>query len=541
MSMSTVLTASGYEVEMTSGNALRLGTDQVDALSAISGSGAPNKLAILGNSITGLGASPRNLLSATGWLPGATIATSATTFPVYWNLTRGVAPIKWVASTGGTTGTVEPDWPHYAPAGTTVQDGTVVWTATAIGGGGNNTSWAFGWWHIAQALSGQRLDEAVIMGRSGRQSNEILAYLDRILAVPGVGTVFFANMFENDCWPGSAPTLATISQRWDAFVSAVQQCRAAGKRVMVQTVLPNGNIDGSSAFTGYTLGNGSRAWLWLNNKIRELARTYSDIILWDAAQVYVDANPANPVWPENTATFLSTSGSGQQLKMTDGVHPNMAGHWALGKSLSLVLAANFPARPIFTNGLDPYNNAVNPLNFGTAGTLTNISGGGAAPNNLTLNAASGTAASCVASKVARTDTAGEWLQLVYVAAAADGAILSWTSNQTPAFTTGNVVQAFGEVKILANPTLHTWSQFQISFNSATERFTQNAGFSGTDQDWGQFLTTDTTLTLKTLPAVVPSGMASLSLQSKVVGRGAASFTCQFGRMQVKTVEVVAIA
>jgi lysophospholipase L1-like esterase len=516
-----------------------LTTAQVEALTF--GQAMPNKIAILGNSITFLGACPRNLLSATGWLPGATIATSATTFPVYWDVTRGVAPIKWVASTGGVTGTLEPDWPHYAPAGTTVQDGTVVWTATAIGGGGNNTSWAFGWWHIAQALSGQRLDEAVLMGRSGRQSNEILSYLDRILAVPGVGTVFFANMFENDCWPGSAPTLATIAQRWDAFVTDVQKCRAAGKRVMVQTVLPNGNIDGASLLTSYTFGNGSRAWLWLNNKIRELARAYSDIVLWDAAQVYVDANPANPVWPENTATFLSTTGSGQQLKLTDGVHPNAVGHWRLGQSLAQVLAANFPARPIFTNALDPYTNAVNPLNFGTAGTLTNVSGGGAAPNNLTLNAASGTAASCVASKVPRTDGAGELLQLVYVAAAADGAILSWTTAQTPAFAAGSVVQAFGEIKILANPTLLTWTQFQVSFTGATERFTQNAGFSGTDQDWGQAMTTDTMLTLKTLPAVVPAGMASLSLQMKAVGRGAALYTPQFGRMQVKPVTVAALA
>lgn len=489
------------------------------------------KVAVIGNSIVALGAGIANVNSDTGWTASTAKSVSNVVYPNYWDLRNGVAPIKWVCSTGGTTGTLEPDWPHAAAAGTTVTDGTVVWTATAFAGA-TQYRYNFGFWHIAQALSGQRLDEVVICGRSGQQSNDILLYMDRILAISEIGVIFFSAMFENDCWPGSAPSLATIAARWDAFVVAADKCRAMGKRVILSTLLPSGNIDASSAFTGYSFGNGSKAWLWLNDKIREYCNARGDVILWDAANVYTDANPANPVWPENTVTYLSQAGSGQQLKKTDGIHPYFSGNYLLGKSLSAVLTTNFQERNRFTTALDHQNNAVNPLNFGTSGTRDATINTGTVPNSLTMAAFGGTAASCASSAVARTDINGNFARLVYVAAAGDNANLNWTSAATPAFSVGDVVQGFAEVRVLANPTLFVNFEMRVRFIGATEQWVYSQTSVSSDQDYGQMITADTLFTIKTPPTPVPTGTTTINAYVKGVARGAASFTVDYGRVAV---------
>jgi len=499
-------------------------------------------IAILGNSIVASGACPRTIYAATAWNPSTSVALSAVAGPKYWNLLSGISANKWVCTTAGTTGTLEPDWPHGAATGTTVTDGTVVWTYTALAGALTPwAAWNFGFWHIAQSLSDQRLREAVIVGRSGAQSPEILAYADRIIADPSVGTVYFANVFENDTWPSTAPTLATITANFNAFVTKVDAARAAGKRVMVQTLLPSANIDSASGFTGYAFGNGSKAWMWLNSKIRQLARDRGDVILWDAASVYTDANPANPVYPENTVAYLSGAATGQALKKTDGIHPYLSAGYLLGASLSKVLAANFQPRPIFTHALDDKAHTVNPLMHGTGGTRNATIGSGTVPNSLTMDAFGGTAGSCVASSVARTDINGNWARLVYVAAAGDNASLSWSTFPSANFTAGEVVQAYGEIRVLANPTLLTNLQLQLRLLSAADPWVYSQTAASADQDLGQMVLADTVFTLKTLPLVWPAGVTTVGIYSKALARGAASFTVDFGRSALARVNALASA
>jgi hypothetical protein len=500
---------------------------------AVLGQANANTIAIFGNSVTTAGVSPRLIYAASTWNPGVAMALNAVAGPRYWNLQAGISANKWVCTTAGNTGAIEPDWPHGAATGTTVADGSVVWTYTALAG--SVTPWcawnAAGFWHIAQALSGQRMREAIIVGRSGAQSNEILGYVDRAIADINVGTIYFANIFENDTWPGVAPVLATITSRWNAFVVKADSARAAGKRVMVQTLLPTGNADTTSGFTGYVYGNGSKAWQWLNNKIREFSRARGDVILFDAATIYADANPANPIFPENTVTYLSGAGTGQQLKKTDGIHPNVSAHWLIGVELAKLLTANFQSRTIFSNALDYKASTVNPANFGTSGTRDATIGSGTVPNSLTMIAYGGTAGSCVASSVPRTDINGNWAQLVYVSAAGDNANLNWTASQAAPFSAGDVVQAFGEIGVSANPTLLTTLYLQIRMLSAADQWAYSGTFSSSDQDLGQMITADTVFTLKTMPLVWPAGVTAVNMYLKASGRGAASFTARFGRMQ----------
>jgi hypothetical protein len=497
----------------------------------------PNNIAILGNSFVAKGASPFGWSAGTSWTPSTAITQSSVTIPNYFDCSKGFTAIKWVCTTAGTTDTMEPDWPHNAPVGTILTDGTVVWTATTMGGAGVFPCWSFGWWHFGQAMSGQRLNEVIVMGRSGRLCAEIMSYVPRVLARPEIGTVFFPHVFENDVSAAVTGGLPAIQQAFATWAAGVDQCRAAGKRVWIRTVAPSGFYDAASLFTTYTYGNCSKALTWLNNAIRAFAAARGDVIFEDIASDWIDPNPGNPSWPENTATYTSASGAGQQLKRTDGIHPNMAVHFSLGQKTAATIAANFQTRTIFSNALDYQCNTINPLNFGTAGTVSNISGAPAtAPNSITLTANGATAASTTATGVARTDLpTSKWAEVGYVAAAGSNLAASWTTAPNINFAAGQVVQAFCEQRVKANPTLHQYSALFLRFPGVTDQWWYSSNPVATDQDWGQFITADTTFTFKSLPVVVPAGATTVNVFNECNFRGASAGTIDFGRAQVNLV------
>ena len=512
--------------------------DSLQAL--VSGAGKTTRVALLGNSIT---AQARPYISgenytAGSWTPGGAVTAGLTLNPPSWDISAGVNFIKAQCITAGNMGTSEPLWP--TTIGATVTDGTVVWQMVASTY--TSAGYTLNWWSIAQALSGWPLDEVFICGQSGRQSDTILGVLDRALAAsPDV--VFFASVFENDIWPGSAPTLATISARFDAYVSAVDRVRALGKRVIVQTLLPSGNVDSSSGFTGYSRGNGTKAYSWLNQKIREMARARSDVILFEPDLLYLDPDPAKGgVYPENAATFLSQSGSGQQLKYTDGIHPYNAARWKIGRALALLLQKYFQAPARFGGASDETSRMPNPLKGGTTGTLgTNMSG--TVATGLTVHAyGTGTG---VGSAVARTDVAGNWQRVAYSTTVADNVVCAPTAAVALGqYAIGDVVRAFAEVRILAAPTLLTAPQINLRFNGAGAAYDAVIGGrdgGNNDQDHGQFCATDTTLVLATPPVRIPSAATGMFVYSQAFGRGAAGFTVDFGRESIQRQSVGALA
>lgn len=484
-----------------------------------------NKIAILGNSIVG----QNNPLNASGhgtWAANTIYSPGTLVVPNVFNFVGGYRHLKY-SSSGGTSGTVEPIWPTVI--GGTVVDGGITWTAQART---DETGYGWGFWTFAQMLSGQRLEEVWFGGLSGKQSPDILKNLPAALAAdPDV--VYFAAMFENDCWPGSAPSLSGILANWNAFVGQADSVRNSGKRVMLNTVLPNGSIDGSGVFTSYVSGNGTKAWNWLNARIREFAHSRPDVILFDAASVYADPNPANPVWPENTTTYLAGLGSGQFLKKTDGVHPYVSGAFLLGKALATVIQENFPPAFRFPHANDNYSRSANPDNGGTSGNLGTGMTAGTVPSLMRMGAP-GTIISAVASIVPRKDTSGNFAQCAYVASAADNtdytqAVATWTPGG--AFAIGSFVQAFGEIKINANPTLMRYAEVWIRMiEGAVVNWRSTIIPIQQYQDWGQMMDVDTLLTLKTPPFAIPSGTTLIMLYARVFGRGEANFTASFGRL-----------
>ena len=357
--------------------------------------------------------------------------------------------------------------------------------------------------------------------------------------------VVFAGWPENTLWPGSSPSLSTVSTAWGRFLARMEQVRLAGKQLILLTPFCNGNLDAASAFTSYSAGNGTKAHYWWCAKVREYASRYRDsVIFLDAAAIYVDPNVANPVWAENAATYLSAAGSGQQLKKTDGIHPNHAANWLIGQAMATLLQQSVPAVDHFATGSgDAYNMAPNPLNYGTAGTLGTGASGSVA-NNQTLTAY-GTGGAVTGSKVARTDAPGSWQRAAYSASTGDNVDLVNSAELLLAgkgISAGDVVQLFAEIRIAANPVLLTHPRAQMRFRTDSSDCTaptwSYAGNHGSsDQDLGQFITSDTTFILKTHPTKVPADCTRMNIHRKVFGRGACNFTADFGRATVRPVTV----
>jgi hypothetical protein len=484
-----------------------------------------NKIALLGNSIMAQNLPVANA-GQTFWTELTAFGAGLIAVPNAYNLVGGYKHLQYVSS-GGTSGPVEPIWP--AVVGGTVIDGSITWTAQART---DITAFGMGGWTFAQMLSGQRLDEVWMGGFGGRRSTYILKNLPAALAAnPEI--VYFASMFENDM---QDTTPAVILANWNNFTAQADYVRSLGKRVMLDTLLPNGGLDASSAFTGYTAGAKTKAWNWLNDRIKEYARNRPDVILFDASSVFTDPNPNNPVWPENAITYLSETGTGQQLKKTDGIHPYVSGAYLIGKALAAVLREQFPAANRFHRAKDTYELATNPDNGGTGGNLGAGVTSGQVPSLMTMTVY-GSASSAVASIVPRTDTSGNFAQCAIVGTA--GPTLDYMRNGSiPTagswYSVGSVVQAFGEIKILANPTLLKQVELWVrTENAAASHWRGVTTLGSTQQDWGQMITEDTMFTMKTLPFAVPPGTTLIYPALRVLSRGASSFTAQLGRMSLQ--------
>jgi hypothetical protein len=496
-----------------------------------------NKYAELGNSITAQGGI-RNPGGLSIWGAGLSFAAGAVGIPRQLDLSLGYWPhLYYTAMSAGKVGELEPEWP--VTIGERVKDGDIVWEATASRTALNGTdlpAWGASYRTIAQQLSEQRLDEVYINGQSGRKCRDILAYLDRAIS-KNPDIIHFACMFENDCT--SAAALIDIQASWDAYEAAVDRCRALGIRVIVQTVLPSGNMDASSAFTGYSKGNGTKAWNWLNQKIKQLAKERNDVILWDASSVYIDPNNASTVgpWPENAVTYLVASGSNN--KKTDAIHPYVSGAFLLGKSFAEVLSANFPKVERFSMSKDDYSISINPLNGGT-GTPT-APGTGTTAANMT-HTSNGTVNSSVCSQVARTDISGNWVQTVYDASVGNTVTYVNTTGFTPGgnFNIGESIQGFGEIRVAANPTLLKNVFMSSRCVNGVPGFSYSTQLAGPDQDLGQMITADTVFTLKDVPRKIPSGTTALTHFLTAEFRGVSVGTVSFGRVGINRTSAVPV-
>lgn len=498
-----------------------------------------NKIAIIGNSI--VTQCLPYATTTTRWATGASKSISDAVVPCsYTGTTYGIKYVCTVAGTTASSYADEPEWP--TTIGGTVTDGTVTWEAQADGDIYYGS--VSDWWFWAQARSGQRLRESFIAGLSGKQWASIAQLKQRVID-SGAGVVFLPSVFINDIWTANAAgSVANITAAYASWESFCDDMRLSGRKLIVTTELPNGNIDcNGTVFTGYLASRGgTKNWYWLNDKIRAYALRYSDsVYLIDFANIYLDTNPANPVWPDNATTYTTNAGSTQ--KLTDGVHPSAAGAQLIAQKIAAFIEANFPAVDHFGNGAgSSYDKDPNPANYGTAGTAGAGTTGDVA-TSLTVTPY-GTTGAIAASKVARTDVSGSYQHAVYTATAGDNAELTWyKAAAASGLTAGNIIELIAETKIAANPTALSSLSIHGRIYGVSNPQWMRAGFHvSTDAELGQFVTADTTFTLRTPGFVVNTGFTGASLYNKVNARAiAASVTIDYGRRVMREVDTPALA
>lgn len=483
--------------------------------------GNGNRVACFGNSIGSQSFVPYAGHYDPQWNPSVSVSLGDYIFPCYHDMTVCYENVRYKCTKAGTTGLVEPLWDD--SIGSITVDGSAEFTcelSTYIPSTGG------GYWTIAQAMSGQRLDEVFVCGASGKMSDYILPYVERVDS-SNVDIYYFGPMFENDVVNITPSALAT---NWSEFIVKVNSLRRLGKRIILQTCLPSGSIDATGgAFNNYSSANGTLNYNWINKQIREFCKSKPDVYLFDIAYLYIDPNYANPVWPENTSTFVSVSGTGQALKYTDGVHPNGAASWAIGKYVASRLAELFPKVEHFQPKGDSQYLA-NPLKFGSDGAKNgNMSGTVADLYTINLN----TTGSGVASKVTRDDSVGEWQRVAYTLTVGENLSCFETIPRAEDIESGDVIQVFSEIRVITPHNgisqIYGFTRIETDFGNKDLRQTIDPT-SDYVQSSGQFIVAGTTLTMKSVKIKTPAGYQTIR-NFAVVGNAVAgsSATIDFGR------------
>ena len=483
---------------------------------------ARNRVALFGNSIGVDSYFPTWKLNTHGpWQPYAGIALDGVMHPIHLDLRGGVIPLSYKCTTAGQTGAQEPNWPTVA--GQTIQDGDCVWTAIEDFGA---FYWRLGAWTLAQAMSGQKFDEVYMVGASGQNSPAILSYREASLAAnPNV--MAYLHLWGNDIIENGM-TLAAIQARFAAFESAVMSDLTNGRLVILGTELPRALIDSTSAFTGYSAGLQTQMWHWINANIRRLGRL-KNVYLADWAESYIDPNWATPVYPDNVTTFVIGSGATQKYTL-DGSRPYLAGHFAMAR----ILAATLRRMPGEVFGFSPngaYQNlSLNPLNYGSGGTGTNVAG--TISDKKAWNA---TVAGATASVVARTDGVNGFWQRIVGSFAATSKLYGFAGENltVPVEMRSMPLQGYMEIKVAANPT--KLQEIIIGLGAPGKSMASLSGSTPeVSQMLGQFIKEDTTFLFKTPPVKLPptATLATLYPMINTTGAGAA-YDISIGRGEIR--------
>lgn len=303
----------------------------------------------------------------------------------------------------------------YVDAGN-LSDSPLLAPATAYQAGAKSDG-MFAW---ANAQLGHRLKMAGNGGVPGDTSEQILARLDALLAIPSdiVSVLAGANDFAQG-WAAAR----TIT----ALTTIYSKIRATGRRLVVCTTMSRSTMNTTAGYAYLAT---------VNQFIKNYARKTPGVILADISSAMTDPATGIPyISPFHTA---------------DGTHPNAIGAQAMGKVIADALRPFYPANDVFSsNNNDPLNYMRNACNLGTAGTVANgITG---TPGTQWGLSASGGTVDAAVSKVARTDgLPGEWTRITLGATNTSNVVASggvwWDLTGAAGLKPGDVITTAIEVR-----------------------------------------------------------------------------------------------
>lgn len=466
--------------------------------------------------------------SSTMWMPSTAYSVGQYIYPRYADLTNGMRKVTYVCTTAGTTGAEEPVWSVVSDEYTS--SGSAVFQAVTTNVTG--ACFARGFWTFAQAIAKQPLDEAYLVGYEGGKFPAIMSYWDRAIAVSDPGVIFVSDLWLNDI---SVTAFDTIKAYWYSLVDKINAQISNGAHVILQTVLPKADIDSSANWTGYVYGDETRAWKWLNAKMREFAATSALIHLFVVDDIYTDPNPSNPVWPENSTTFTSQAGTGQALKFTDGTHPYQNAQWRLARRLAPILTSIAGSIDRFAVAGTVDGISANPSNHGTSGaTSTNTTG--TVADGYTVSGSANCAVVASKASVALTTRSKQVLALSASGTNATAYMLETSQKSTSELSASTIVQAFAEVEISANPSQFRTVQLYLGDNVNSGSLAGSAwtaNVNSADQNMDEVPET-LQLVMKTPPQTLGSRTTlRTNIQAVMSGSGGAA-TVAAGRRTIAT-------
>lgn len=361
-----------------------------------------------------------------------------------------------------------------------------------------------GYWHWAQAISGFRAYCGAYAGVGGNVTSQMLGRLNAdiitpLLAYSGRDLYCIVVGGVNDS-VNDADIIATAT---DNLTQIYNELIAAGITPIACTITPT-----TSASTAQRQAN----WIGINNWLRSYCPA-NGITLCDNIAACLDGSYP----PAGTPTWKSGY-------THDGVHPTAAGGLAIAQSIATALASLLPTVTHFNAGTATFAGRIlaNHAMTGTGGSLGSGGSGAVADSWQVSNG--------VASKVARSDgVAGEW-QVLEIGAASVRLNPGTSVDVSSGFAVGQRV--VGQVELYCVDDWDTITQLHLllEFRNGSGVI-DSVTFLANDPNTEGILNPapDATITMRTVPTVVPDGTTIIRTYLFFVGTGG---TVRVGRYEL---------
>ena len=357
---------------------------------------------------------------------------------------------------------------------------------------GNRSALAPAWW--TQCLLGNRIETIALEGVGGNTTAQMLARIDDVLDhEPTLVCLLTSGVNDNISGVAGETTRANLTAIFDA-------CQAAGAIVICGTIPMATNITGGEITTLHQ----TNAWLQAQAGVRH------GLIVVDVAEAVTD--PTSGAWAST-------------LTRDSGVHPNALGAYAIARKFVAALDKYVSGHTIRLDRSvnDPAELAPNPNLTGTGGGKSGTVTGDSPASTFTANV------TATVSKVARTDTPGEWYRLVIASTTGSGFV---TQDVSSGWAVGDTIQIAVELRS-PDPSTLALTNLQVYADQRTSGGTLVSTHASTFSYSSAVPEIDGTLVAVPPPFTIAEGTAGGYLRAGIKVDGAG--TIDLGLISIKKI------